>query len=114
MLEEQEDQTNYIDNLIVSKQIELGIPITKEGEPEYYDDQGNAKLKFGRSLLHQAVDQEDVESVKEILASEIDLTIKDNGGKTAYQRALEKRNKEIIDLFKSKIMKQHITEVFVR
>ena len=87
-------------DLIQSKQIELGLPVTEDDVVEYYDVHGNPILRWGRTELHQAVESEDIETIKELLSKSVDMSIKDNGDKTAYQRALILGNEEIIQLLK--------------
>ena len=89
----------FADDWIIQKQIELGIEI--DGiQCDYFDNEGNPKLQFGRSLLHQAISDQDLDSIKEILNNGANIQEVDNGGKTFWQRALATENDELIMLIK--------------
>jgi len=51
------------------------------------DDEVNAEAAPGLPMLHKAVMDQDLEEVKRLIEKGADITRKDNGGRTAYERA---------------------------
>ena len=67
----------------------------------------NATDKYGESALHFAVAYELYDATEKLLSSpEIDLSLKNQNGKTALDLAIEFKNQKIIDLIENHIAKQ--------
>jgi ankyrin repeat protein len=66
--------------------------------PETEEQKLNKRGRFGYTAIVSAVVSEDVQEVKRLLEAGADLTIRDNGGFTAMDKARNSGHREIMEL----------------
>ena len=70
---------------------------------EQLEDMGiDTKLNYGRTQLHEAVNNKDIQRIIILLENKADASIKDNSGLTPLHIAKLNGDKEIVEIFKKR------------